>query len=120
MSRVYTGRWDWQFYPPPYTGLFQGVATPQPAPRVPVVQGLGDCGCGCNGHGDCKPSGLGFFDSGIDYETWGVLEWGAIAAGLYFVGSIIGDTNRGIQRTRRYSRVVKSGFRAGYRAGREL
>lgn len=105
MSRVYTGRWDWEFYPPPYNALFQGVATPQPAPLIPV-KGLGDCGCGCRGHGDCKPqlSGLGFFESWTDFSTWGIAEYAAIAAGAYLLLSAFGDTRRGYKRVATYRR----------------
>jgi hypothetical protein len=119
---VHTGNWQWENYPPPYSFLFQGKAAPMPAPILPVAGGLGDCGCGCNGQGSCKPqnSGLGFFDSGIDYETWGLVEWGAIAAGAYLVMSLIGDTRRGVQRVRRVHKVAKAGFRAGLKAGRAL
>ncbi len=129
---VQTGRWDWEYYPYPYNSQFQGKASAQPAPRLPIAAGLGDCGCGCKGHGDCgdKSGGLGFFDSGFDFGSWGWMEWGAIAAGVYFVASVIGDTKRGVARTkrvattgktraRRIGRAAKTGFLTGYQAARE-
>lgn len=122
---IRTGNWTSEFYPYPYNFLFQGTPAPQQAPLLPIVPpGLGDCGCGCNGKpGGCgggEKSGLGFFETPFDLDSWGIAEYAAAAAALYFVGSIIGDTNRGIERTRRYGRVVKTGFKAGYRAGRGL
>ena len=33
-------------------------------------------------------SGLGLFDSGLDFAQWGVLEWGVVALGGYGLFSL--------------------------------
>jgi hypothetical protein len=43
-------------------------------------------------------NGLGLFDSGLDLNQWGWAELAAVAAGVYLLGSLIGDTKRGAQR----------------------
>lgn len=104
MSLVYTGRWDWEQYPPPYNFLFTGQAAPQPAPILPAsiarggMAGLGDCGCGCKGAGTCgggdgHSHGMGLFDSWAPSD-WGFAEWLSIAAGAYFLVSVVGDAFR--------------------------
>jgi|HubBroStandDraft_2_1064218.scaffolds.fasta_scaffold193242_2 hypothetical protein len=51
----------------------------------------GGCGCGgtcggCGGH----DHGMGYFTS-MDPSTWGVPEWGTIAAGLFVGAKVIGS-----------------------------
>lgn len=125
MPFVKTGDWTWRRYPYPYNFLFQGKAAPQPAPRLlpaAAAKGIGDCGCGCKGAGTCgggdgHSHGVGLFES-MDFNTWGLPEYAAIGFGLYIVSSIIGDTNRGVQRVRRYKAAAKRGWQAGVKVGR--
>jgi hypothetical protein len=60
----------------------------------------GGCGCG----GSC---GMGLFDSGMDFTTWGAPEWAIVAIGLYSVLSLLGDTKRGYERTKRIGKAVR-------------
>lgn len=76
-----------------------------PAPMVLTPKGLGDCGCGCNGApGGCgghSHAGLGLFESGLDYQQWGIGEWAAVAAGGYLLISLVGDAftaKRGVEK----------------------
>ena len=59
-------------------------------------------GLGC----PCK-NGLGLFDSGIDFTTWGPAEWAVVAVGAYAAFSLMGDTKRGYARTRRIGKAVR-------------
>ena len=104
-----TGNWQWEYYPPPYDFLRPADSAPMPpwvlggASVVPKSPGLGcggDCGCGgtCGGGGH-DHAGLGLFDS-MDWTTWGAGEWTAMAIGAYVLLSIIGDTRRGVARTK--------------------
>lgn len=106
-----TGNWAWEFYPPPYNFLApaDSVAMPPPvlggAAVVPRSPGLGcggsSCSCGgtCSGAAGHDHAGLGLFDS-MDWTTWGVGEWTAIGIGAYVLLSVIGDTRRGVARTK--------------------
>lgn len=71
----------------PGTGLIQRISwtTGQEA----QMQGLGDCGCGCD-----RCGGLGLFDSGWDVSTWGLPEWGVVTVAAYMVGSTLFTTKR--------------------------
>jgi hypothetical protein len=60
----------------------------------------GGCGCG----GSC---GMGLFDSGMDFTTWGAPEWAIVAVGVYAGLSLLGDTKRGYERTRRIGKAVR-------------
>ena len=71
------------------------------APWVHGCAGVaGGCGCG----GNC---GMGLFDSGMDFTTWGAPEWAIVAIGLYSVLSLLGDTKRGYERTKRIGKAVR-------------
>jgi hypothetical protein len=64
-------------------------------------------GCACaEGHG-LVGRGLGLFDSGLDVSTWGVGEWAVVAFGVYAGMSLLGDTKRGVARTRRVASAVR-------------
>lgn len=109
-----SGDWSWEFFPPPYDFLAPPDSAPQPAPIMrgnrivlptPIVlapKGVGDCGCGCNGAGDCH--GLGLFDAGFDYTRWGAPEWTFIGVGAYLTLSLVGDLFTA-------GRTVKRGYR---------
>jgi hypothetical protein len=62
------------------------------------------------GLGQVRNYGLGLFDSGGDWTSWGVGEWLTIAGGVYFVMSIFGDVGRGVGKVR--------GRRSSKRGGR--
>lgn len=79
--------------------------------------GCADCGCGgCSGLGQgsinvfgttiplSAPDGL-FTGS---FTSWGLEEWGIVAAGLYLLFSLIGDTKRHVRKTRKAARAYKS------------
>lgn len=63
----------------------------------------GDCGCG----GTCQGTGLGLFDSGFDFTTWGIPEWSVVGLGVYVLFSAFGDTRRGVQRVGRVGKAVR-------------
>jgi len=69
----------------------------------------GGCKCGgsCASCGGLRGHrhGMGLFDS-ADFTTWGLGEWGILAAGAYLVMSLAGDTKRAVRTTRRASRKV--------------
>ena len=69
--------------------------------------GLHGCAGGCGCEGNCGMTGLGLFDSGMDFTTWGAPEWVIVAIGGYAVLSLIGDTKRGYERTRRIGKAVR-------------
>ncbi len=94
----------------PGLGLY--MMTPDRSPSygtalVQRIKGLGcsgsDCNCGCN-------KGLGIFDGGLDFKTWGALEWGAVLVGIFAVGSMFSTTKRAVGSARRSvrSRAAKS------------
>lgn len=113
----HTGNWQWEYYPPPYDFLrpADSVAMPPPvlggASVVPSGLGCGGgCGCGgtCGGGGGRHDhAGLGLFDS-MDWTTWGLGEWTAIAIGSYVLLSVIGDTKRTVTRTKKAAKAFKS------------
>jgi hypothetical protein len=72
--------WTWEFWPPPYAS-------------ASVPPGLGCPGC----NGRCR--GVGLFDS-LDFSTWGIMEWGAVALGAYLLLSLWGDVGRTARRVR--------------------
>jgi len=48
-------------------------------------------GCGCGGTcGGCGDHGMGYFTS-MDPSTWGLPEWGTIAAGGYLAVNVLGS-----------------------------
>jgi len=63
---------------------------------APCSPGLGCIECG----GSC---GMGFFDSGLDWNGWGYLEWGALIVGAYAVGSMIFTGKRGVREVKQYA-----------------
>jgi hypothetical protein len=55
------------------------------------IRGLGCSGsCGCS---DCK-TGMGFFDTGLDFTGWGPPEWAAVGLGAYMLFSTVFTTQR--------------------------
>jgi hypothetical protein len=50
---------------------------------------------------------MGLFDSGMDFTTWGAPEWAIVAVGVYAGLSLLGDTKRGYERTRRIGKAVR-------------
>lgn len=57
-----------------------------------------DCGCGCGGAGTCGSSGLGLFDSGLDYTGWGFPEFAiVIGVGMFALYSMFSTTKRGVK-----------------------
>ena len=50
---------------------------------------VGMAGCGCD-----KYSGLGLFDSGMDFTAWGWQEWFAVGIGGYVLTSMLFTTRR--------------------------
>ena len=76
---------------------------------VPSPGGMGCAGLCCGG--SC---GLGLFDSGFDFSTWGVGEWAVAAGGLYLLFSVFSTTQRGTQavgraiRRRRRTRKLRA------------
>jgi hypothetical protein len=68
--------------------------------------GMGACCDSCAKGGGCS-KGLGLFDSGMDFTTWGWPEWAIVGAGVYAGLSLLGDTKRGAARVRRVGKAVK-------------
>ena len=105
-----TGRWDWEFYPPPYDFLApsNSVAVPPPVLRS---RGVGGCGCGgeCGGCGDHKHAGVGLFDTtSLSIADWGWQEWGAIAVGAYLLIHLFSDAGTAQKKIRRVARRRKA------------
>jgi hypothetical protein len=71
---------------------------------------LAGLGCACGGK--CK--GMGLFDGGPD--TWGGLEWGAVAVGGYMVLSSILTTRRGVRAVRGAVGGAYRGAKSGARS----
>lgn len=69
--------------------------------------GKTDCGCGCSN------SGLGLFDSGLNFDQWGFAEWAAVAVGAYLAISIFGDALTAGRATARGYSKVKRGVKRG-------
>lgn len=70
--------------------------------------GLGGCGCG----GTCK-GGLGLFDSGMDFTTWGWQEWGIVIVGGYVALSTVFNTQRAVGRVRAFPSDVRASVKRG-------
>ncbi len=68
------GSYAWLFEPPPYDFLAPANSVPMPAPRLGMGC-AGNAACGCS-----HPSGMGLFDGGLDYTTWGLPEWILVGA----------------------------------------
>ena len=68
---------------------------------APGLRGCAGLGCGC---GQC---GMGLFDSGMDFTSWGWPEWATVGMGLYTLFSFVGDTKRGVTRVRRVGKAVR-------------
>jgi hypothetical protein len=62
--------------------------------------GLHGCAGGCGCEGNCGMTGMGLFENPTDLSTWGIAEWAIVFGGIYLGLSLIGDTKRGIERTR--------------------
>ena len=60
------------------------------------------CGAGLSG-----VSGLGLFDSGMDWTQWGFAEWVTVAFGAYVAISLFSDIGRGVRGTRKAVQRVR-------------
>jgi hypothetical protein len=52
---------------------------------------------------------MGLFDNPTDLSTWGAPEWAIVIGGIYLGLSLIGDTKRGLNRTRDAGKAFASG-----------
>jgi hypothetical protein len=66
-----------------------------------------NAGMGCACGGTCGGCGLGLFDSGMDFTTWGWPEWAIVGTGVYAALSLLGDSKRGYQRVGRVGKAVR-------------
>jgi hypothetical protein len=83
-------------YPKYGTGPIFG----NPAPLS--SRGMGACCSSCAHGGECDShKGLGLFDSGMDFTTWGLPEWGIVALGGYMLFSTVFTTKRAVGAARR-------------------
>ena len=73
--------------------------------------GMGAC-CDSCAHGGTCSGGLGLFDSGMDFTTWGWQEWLVVGLGGYVATSVLFGTRRTIERGR-------SGLKKGIKRGRK-
>jgi hypothetical protein len=64
-------------------------------------------GMGCGNQDQMPYCGLGLFDAGMDFTTWGWPEWAVVGVGIYAGLSLMGDTRRGVQRASRVGRAVR-------------
>ena len=87
-------------------GMGNGTVTPAPVVAPLDYQSPNSCNYGLNGCG-CSSCGMGIFDSGMDFTTWSWPEWSVVGIGVYALLSLVGDTKRGVQRTRRVGRAVR-------------
>lgn len=116
------GDWTWEFFGPnAYAWEAPADSAPQPAPMLPDPawggHGLsGDCGCGgscggCGGHKHGVGQATGVLGTNCfasaDISTWSWCEWGSIAVGIYLLGSLIGDAQRGAAKGRKIYRAAK-------------
>lgn len=102
-----SGNWQWEEYPPPFTWLAPRDSAPQPAPTMPLGLGCSSCGGGCGS----DPQGMGYFAS-MDPSTWGVEEWGTIAAVL-FVGSKVISSHPTVRKASKRARSAASAGTSG-------
>ena len=93
----------------PGTSMVQRIAWDRASEtQLNKAAGLGGCrGMGCGGMKGCGCAGLGLFDAGMDFTTWGWPEWGIVGVGVYAAMSLLGDTKRGVDRTRRVGKAVR-------------
>lgn len=61
-------------------------------------------GLGCPGV--CGCSGMGLFDSGMDFSQWGIMEWLTVAGGLYVAISVFSTTKRAVHSVHRKTRAA--------------
>ena len=134
------GNYSIEFFTPPYDFLAAAGSHYQPVPRLrsngglvrkqsytPALtltheqwknrdRGMGACCSSCAHGGACSGAshGVGLFDSGLDYEGWGMAEWAIAGLGTYALFSMFSTTKRGVekvsrgaQRVRRAARVLK-------------
>ena len=116
------GDWTWEFNGIEYAGMDPADSAAQPAPILGKGMGCADpahpcssCksggGCGGHSHGVGQTSagifGTGLFASG-DVTTWGIGDWACVLAGVYLIGSLVGDVNAGATKVRRSVRRMRS------------
>jgi len=79
------------------------------APGLHGCAGLGcTSGCKCKAGLGCSCNkGMGLFDSGMDFTTWGPAEWAIAGIGVYTLFSLFGDTKRGVARVGRVGKAVR-------------
>ena len=62
------------------------------------MTGAGPGGCGCEGN--CGMTGMGLFESGMDFSAWGWQEWLVVGLGGYVLTSMFFTTKRAARRLR--------------------
>lgn len=85
----------------------------QPGVGTQLVQRVDGLGC-------CR-DGLGLFDGGLDFSTWGVGEWAAVGVGAFALYSMFSTSKRGyraaregVKSTRRALKRNPSGLRKAW------
>jgi hypothetical protein len=71
-----------------------------------------NCGLGCADCGGTCAGGLGVFDGGLDWNSWGWQEWGLIFLGAYAVGSMVFTGRTGVREVKRYASRKRRARRA--------
>ena len=75
--------------------------------------GMGACCDSCAHGGTCSGKGMGLFDSGMDFTTWGLPEWSIVGLGAYMVFSTLFTTKRAAQGVARIPGGVRKGIKRG-------
>lgn len=90
-------------------GGMAGFADYLPSFLYPVPQQLADGGGGLADISQATAPG-GLFST-LDLTQWGWGEWVVVFGGLYFVGSLMGDTKRAARKTAAAGRAAGKAFR---------
>jgi hypothetical protein len=93
----------------PCIGL-AGFADYLPGFQFPVPQSLAPGGGGLADISQATAPG-GLFST-LDVTQWGWGEWVVVFGGLYFVGSLMGDTKRAVRKTTAASKAAGKAFRS--------
>ena len=81
------------------------------APGLAGCQGMGGNAGGCGCEGNCGMTGLGLFEAGTDFTSWGWQEWLVVGLGGYVLTSMFFTG-------RRAARQIGEGVSSRVRRGR--
>jgi hypothetical protein len=75
---------------------------PSPAIGTALVQRVQNPGLSCAGPRElCGCNGLALYESGLNLDQWGPMEWIVTGLGLFALWSMFSSTKRGVQRVQK-------------------